>query len=342
MADIARPALAEVLAAITTRPVGHWRAEVSTPAFVGVERISPRGVQWTVRLDPYRATTQTRHASLRQTEPAYEARRVGNTLTRVEVAPAHTITPAEAVEALATVGLWPWEPGDERAPRWWCERCEGVGFIPGRGAARRCAACLDTSCVRCGGRGFTVRGAAASGWDADAVLCAQCNGRPPIGHAADPPSHAALVAVASLGRPLLLRITHALAPEIARAAGCPDARVVWRVMGREAISRHFGGRGVTPSNAPSDTITVVQAREERPPTSNVPGFWRAPWPVECPYSGAFGTPDDDHHGVHAAWPALRTLAVGDGETPQPTGVHLVALDASRIVLAVEAIGGPRG
>lgn len=43
MADIARPALAEVLAAITTRPVGHWRAEVASPAFVAVERISPRG-----------------------------------------------------------------------------------------------------------------------------------------------------------------------------------------------------------------------------------------------------------------------------------------------------------
>ena len=40
-------------------------------------------------------------------------------------------------------------------------------------------------------------------------------------------------------------------------------------------------------------------------------------------------------------PALRSLAVGDEATPQPTGVHLVALDASRIVLAVEAIGGDR-
>ena len=317
MADVARPALAEVLAALadSTRD----RAPVDLD-YVKRAIVPPR---ITIRDGKVYAPAESGMSGwyLR------------------------TDSTAEAVEALATVRLWPWEPGDERAPRWWCERCEGVGFIPqsqGRGAARRCAACLDTSCVRCGGRGFTVRGDAASGWDADAVLCAQCNGRPPIGHVADPPSHAALVAVASLGRPLLLRITHALAPEIARAAGCPDARVVWRVMGREAISRHFGGRGVTPSNAPSDTITVVQAREERPPTSNVPGFWRAPWPVECPYSGAFGTPDDDHHGVHAAWPALRTLAVGDGETPQPTGVHLVARDASRIVLAVEAIGGPRG
>lgn len=35
--------------------------------------------------------------------------------------------------------------------------------------------------------------------------------------------------------------------------------------------------------------------------------------------------------------ALRALAVGEGPTPQPTGVHLVGLDASRIVLAVEAL-----
>ena len=127
-----RPALAEVLAAITGRPVGHWRAEVASPAFLGVERISSRDVQWTVRVDPFRATTQTRRATLRSTEPAYEARRIGNTLTRVEVAPAHTIAPAEAVEALATARLWPWEPGDDPT-RWWCDRCGCVGAVTARG-----------------------------------------------------------------------------------------------------------------------------------------------------------------------------------------------------------------
>jgi len=275
VADIARPALAEVLAAITTRPVGHWRAEVSSPAFVGVERVSPRGVRWTVRVDPHRATTQTRHASLRQTEPAYEARRVGNTLTRVEVAPAHTITPAGAVEALTTVGLWPWEIGDERAPRWWCE------FLN------------------------------------DAIID-------------DPPSHAALVAVASLGRPLLQRITHTLVPWIARAAGCPDARVVWRVMGLEALLRHHE---VTAREGDGWGCVYVSSHEHeraRRPQS----FGKQPaWPNACPWPSLAQ--------VDAAWPALRRLAVGDEATPQPTGVHLVALDASRVVLAVEAIGGDR-
>lgn len=222
-------------------------------------------------------------------------------------------SPAEAVEALATARLWPWEIGDERAPRWWCEECEGTGRAqePGPPRGRVCLCC---------------------GVPADELAAAPRG----IGHVADPPSLAALVAVASLGRPLLQRITHTLVPWIARAAGCPDARVVWRVMGRESIGSHYDGLGVTTSNRPRDLVMAAVAREERRPTSNVPGLWRAPWPVDCPYSGAFGTPDD-HHGVHAAWPALRALAVGDEATPKPTGVHLVALDASRIVLAVEAI-----
>lgn len=311
MADIARPALAEVLAAITTRPVGHWRAEVASPAFVGVERISPRGVQWTVRLDPHRATTQTRHASLRQTEPAYEARRVGNTLTRVEVAPAHTITPAEAVEALATAELWPWEIGDERA-RWWCGVCGGSGAL----------------------RYFTEHGPESDFCDTCAEDDAEATGGArKTGHTADPPSHAFLVAVASLGAPMLRRVTHTLAREIARAAGCPDARVVWRVMSREAIEEHHNqtraewwrrtreyGGAIDPTMPQAFSTEMNVAR---------PPFWtETRWHSQC--------------AARRAWPALRTLAVGDGETPQPTGVHLVALDATRIVLAVEAIGGPRG
>jgi len=321
MTDVMRPALAEVLAAITTRPVGHWRAEVASPAFVGVERISPRGVQWTVRLDPHRSTTQTRHASLRQTEPAYEARRIGNTLTRVEVAPAHTITPAEAVEALAE--LWPWEPGDERAPRWWCENCGGSGTCGEswkRSFVKRCSACRDASCGRCGGRGFTVEGDGSNAWDADAVLCTGCNGRSSLGHTADPPSHAALVAVASLGRPLLQRCV-ALADVIACAAGCPDARVVWRVMGREEIDAwaQRGDDRVTgeaPRTIPQSACIAA--------TTWASNGWTGPSTWWLPESPA---------DVVAAWPAVLEI-VAAGALP-------VALDASRIVLAVEAIGGDR-
>ena len=39
---------------------------------------------------------------------------------------------AEAVEALATARLWPWEPGDDPT-RWWCDRCGCVGAVTARG-----------------------------------------------------------------------------------------------------------------------------------------------------------------------------------------------------------------
>ena len=246
MADVARPALAEVLAALadSTRD----RAPVDLD-YVKRAIVPPR---ITIRDGKVYAPAESGMSGwyLR------------------------TDSTAEAVEALATVGLWPWEPGDERAPRWWCE------FLN------------------------------------DAIID-------------DPPSHAALVAVASLGRPLLQRCV-ALADVIAHAAGCPDARVVWRVMGRKALHRHHE---VTARDGDGWGCVYVSSHEHeraRRPQS----FGGQPaWPNACPWPSLAQ--------VDAAWPALRTLAVGDGETPQPTGVHLVALDASRIALAVEAIGGDR-
>ena len=282
-----RPALAEVLAAITGRPVGHWRAEVASPAFLGVERISSRDVQWTVRVDPFRATTQTRRATLRSTEPAYEARRIGNTLTRVEVAPAHTIAPAEAVEALATARLWPWEPGE--GPRWRCEACCGCGGMDGIGGYVDCDACAST------------------------------------GDSTAPPTLAALVAVASLGAPQLARYVH-LAGEIARAAGCAGAVVVWRVMTRAAITEHHARSRIAwwsrlreYGGSIDPTLPEIFSAEEDI------SHWRSELRWRSRTVG------------RAAWPALRSLAIGDEATPQPTGVHLLALDASRIVLAVEAL-----
>lgn len=34
-------------------------------------------------------------------------------------------------ETLAERGLWPWQPGDATAPRWWCEACGGRGAVGG-------------------------------------------------------------------------------------------------------------------------------------------------------------------------------------------------------------------
>lgn len=115
----------------------------------------------------------------------------------VEVAPAHTITPAEAVEALYAreAPLWPWSPGDDAAPRWWCERCDGSG-----------RADEDE-------RGLW--------WP-----CRRCDG----GHTAVPPTLAALIAVASLGAPTLRAVE-----ELARVIVGRAPRIVWRVMTRERI-----------------------------------------------------------------------------------------------------------
>lgn len=278
MRDIERPALAEVLTKLLD--VSEYEEQ---PAFwLSLPYVS-------VRVGRFRLTEQS-------TGPEFDGVRFfaprsnesGVVPRDVRRAWRHE-SPAEAVESLATAGLWPWEIGDTAAPRWW--------FGAGRATHREC---------------WRVR---------DGLPCELCEG------ADDPPSHAALVAVASLGRPQILRITHTLAPEIARAAGCPDARVVWRVMEREAIQEHHQSE-------------YAKACREHPMDRSIVGIFSAeareaaaPYPMMLWNMGTFVYPD----AVRRAWPALRSLAVGDEATLQPTGVHLVALDASRIVLGVEAL-----
>jgi len=264
-----RDALAEVLAVMTSEPDALWWRMMTTDHET---RAVLAGIEWRIAgewspLRLWRREPETQRSPLRMT------------------------TPAEAVEALATAGMWPWEIGAERAPRWWCYRCEGGGSLndgPGWPGLILCPACSTHSAT-------------------DELR---------IGTTADPPSHAALVAVASLGAPMLQRCA-CLADVIARAAGCPDARVVWRVMPREEIEEHH-------NEVRRNALPACLRGERMLPDA----FDRASASESCPY---------DVPSVRAAWPALRALAVGDGETPQPTGVHLVGLDASRIVLAVEAL-----
>ena len=274
-----RDALAEVLAVMTSEPDALWWRMMTTDHET---RAVLAGIEWRIAgewspLRLWRREPETQRSPLRMT------------------------TPAEAVEALATAGMWPWEIGAERAPRWWCYRCEGGGSLndgPGWPGLILCPACSTHSAT-------------------DELR---------IGTTADPPSLAALVAVASLGRPLLQRITHTLVPWIARAAGCPDARVVWRVMSRDGLREHRDRQRVRGS----DEWLVDAFSTEMGHAADRNG--ESAWPRECPWPALRPT-----HRVHRAWPALRTLAVGDGATPQPTGVHLVGLSRDRITLAVEAI-----
>lgn len=235
------PALPDVLATLTSQSSDAWWCAALTDNIV---RAAPEGVAWGSDCAPWAETPATRHA------------------------PAHTITPAEAVEVLATRDLWPWAVGDDAAPRWWCERCQGCGWLPGW--------------QHCG-----------------------CVGEPEheYGHTADPPTLAALVAVASLGVDTLRRAEGLALQLVGRAP-----RLTFRVMSREAIEDHHAsmrGRTVR-SDAQMALSLFAHAHADG---------WRGDW--------ARGD------GLHRAWPVLRDIA--------SLGLHLVALDGDRITLAVGAI-----
>ena len=205
-------------------------------------------------------------------------------------------TPAEAVEALHARGLWPWPPGDHGVPAWWCERCAGSGTDPEPSR-------MVLDCMACLPAGATYR-----------------RGPYSQGHTTAPPSHVALVSVARLSAETL-RAIEEIARVIAQHAGCVGARVVWRVMSREALREHHvricsdqAWRGGSP------TLPEVVSVEEAIRIDG--GAW--PWHAAEDWSDST---------ARAAWPALRDLAA--------LGVHLIAIDERRVVLAVEEIGGGR-
>lgn len=143
--------------------------------------------------------------------------------------------------------------------------------------------------------------------------CDACGERGERHTTAAPPSHAALVAVASLGVAALARA------EALVAETWPRARLVWRVMGAEELRRHHERTSVSGSGLP-----VVVSLEE----TQMAGMR---WPVSWPRYAATRVPKD----AALKWPALRALALT--EDGKPTGLHLVALDDARVVLAVEAL-----
>ena len=54
-----------------------------------------------------------------------------------------------AIERLHSAGLYPWRFDDETAPRWWCERCDGIGLVCTTDGENE----FDTPC-RCYGPSF--------------------------------------------------------------------------------------------------------------------------------------------------------------------------------------------
>lgn len=209
------------------------------------------------------------------------------------LAPWRHTTPAEALEALTARGLWP----DVEA-RWWCDACQGYGCVTAkpRGIHGQTLDALAERCV-CARRSTD---------DEYNRLCVEW-----VSDLRTPPSHAALVAVASLGAQRVAT-AHALASEIAALAGCAKARVVWRVAPRETIDDVNRGNAKTRRD-----VVGTFGNEALCPSQGI-----APWPATAPWY------DDVSR---AAWPLLRDL--------YNLGLHLVGLDAERVVIAVEGIGG---
>lgn len=270
---VARPALAEVLGAVTHR-----------------EPYLRRALDDGYHGPPAAVVVEAARVGYRQT--AFAGVTEGSTTWH-----AFTVTgPAEALEVLHTRGLWPWVPGDEAAPRWWC-KCNGADGV-WRG---------DVSSV-CGMTRNGQRG---------------CGGK----HWTQPPDLAAVVAVASLGVTTLATVA-ALAGEVQ-----PGAAVVWRALSRDAIQEHHRGCEARRTQSPVALVFSREARDDewegvRMQMRERNG--RKRWSEACPYYGWFGTGgDDDPHGVHRAWPALRAL--------HDCGVHLLACDPARVVLGVEAL-----
>lgn len=198
---------------------------------------------------------------------------------------------AEAVEVLATRDLWPWAVGDDASPRWWCERCQGEGAVMLPRIPRGADGVTPTRCP-------CARDSTREEWDRSMVEY--------VSDLRDPPSLAALVAVASLGVDTLRRAEGLALQLVGRAP-----RIVWRVMSREALREwSMLGAGRTAGEGPA---TIAQAEWLRAKWAG-PSPW---WLTEAPAD------------VAAAWPAVRDLMA--------LGVTPVALDGDRITLAVEAI-----
>lgn len=173
-------------------------------------------------------------------------------------------------------------------------------------------------CAGCGVCGNNPRTRTSDGFVVRDV-CFACDDH---GYDVDaPPSIPVLVAVASLGPDTLARAEAIVAETWSGRA------LVWGVMAREALREHHAKvAGPTPWPVSEDPCTAY-SREE---------VYRSSWHHDPANHAGETLPWEGDEPLHCegaavgAWPALRAIAAA--------GLHLVALDAARVVLAVETAG----
>ena len=153
--------------------------------------------------------------------------------------------------------------------------------------------------------------------ECETAIIEVCDG----GALATPPSLADLVAVASLGAETLRGVAELVRTLHAVTRGETGATLVWRVMTAKTLREHHIKRATAWIDAdvsmdPAMLFSMETTRQgDRWPEVLHP---RALPPAPRRW-----------------WPILRALAVHENETP--TGLHLVAADRTRVVLAVEAL-----
>ncbi len=176
---------------------------------------------------------------------------------------------------------------------------------------------LCRACRGSGVRSWSLRRENSLPCDACAVETGQGQTSPGATVFAD--LHSDLAVVSSLGPGDLKRV-YELAKIITAASKQPNAIVTWVVGDREDFEKDRSNR--------ESFIAEMFKREER-------RLYGVKWPRGCEYGGQFGTPENDHHGVHAAYQAVRSLAVGDEDEPKRTKVHLVDIFDDMIVIGIE-------
>lgn len=236
-----RPALAATLAALTDRPIGHWVAELRSPAWRGTLELGPQGATVVLYDDAFRNTHRgvMRFWSIVPASRAVLGRNPDGSV-RYDERGEHVLTPDEGLDALLARGVLPLDAGDDPARAFACVECQGsgqVGAIVGGGRVQ-CLLCAE-DCPACRGVGKV-----------DEAVCEACGGETIVkddrspGAFPRPREFEPLVAWSALGPDTILR-AETLARDAARAEvawyrtlgradlialRAPSPRVTWRVV----------------------------------------------------------------------------------------------------------------